>query len=977
MAGSRYLNPGPGYVCDFLPYRKSNALYRTLAALRPEDWSGTALTNKADDTSRFVECAANGVSTWTPVSPASTTGCEVLARVMLRPGVYGSANVRCFNGIYALINVATGQLVSSAGTVSLPASVWTSSSVYSDCWVRLLCSPFGTGSANYNYSCKVWSVNEAEPTAWSTEVSGSIAVAEFTATAPPALGSSTLGTVSAYSFLSYGVGFTAPAPRAVADANYFDKWLKTAHTAGALRVLTAEIFVPGYDGSSTTNYTTAVLRAATVGYNSGSIWPFDNDTFVDALIEMPEFTRTLPEGIFGRQSFSAGDLVIVNPVSGSGVGLRDSWLRAKLNKAVVTLRYGDPSWPWYDLRTVFTGEVVDVSNKSGRINLTLRDAASRYDKPVDRATIVSSNASNGKPVPIACGQVFNAEPVPVDTSLLTYRCGNGAINAVTQVRDRGVPLTGDVQVSTVESYDTSTGLIRTTAAHGRVVGSVVKFGAAFGGLSAGTQYYVQSVSGSDQFSVAATAGGSAITLTGTTTFALAAVFPVSDVMRATAAHGLAAGNTTRIVSGAPAGAATGTQYTVSATGLTSTDFAISGLNLTATLRAVTVADTTSDYMIMDASHGYAVNAALVAEGTLPAPITDKSVYYRKGTFGGTILDVSAIAGGATVDITGSTTGGTWALNQSGAVFTKYVGASVLAPLVVVDLTAATFQLGANPAGQITCDVQGRTLNGAYSASAAQALKVLLGAGASLVSTVIGSTGVFDKSIGVWSAEAANLADLIDLLAKSCASVWGCNRIGTLTATPFLTGFAATPTATITSDDIKAEGLIALTAKRNPVAYYEGMKVGYAKNYAEQRDADLAGAVTVANRALYSQPWSLVVSHQGGSGNIAGLDNGEKGETRTLPLIETALSNLTDATSLFTCGAVNTPKQLGVFTLTATWKALDAFILGRCVLVKTARYGFDPVAGKNMLVIGALESLAQGTVQLTLLTDLDGYYPVTT
>ena len=65
---------GPdGFACDFLPYRRSNAYFRTFAATTPEDWTNNAaLKNKADDTIRFVEIAASSRATSAIVSASST-----------------------------------------------------------------------------------------------------------------------------------------------------------------------------------------------------------------------------------------------------------------------------------------------------------------------------------------------------------------------------------------------------------------------------------------------------------------------------------------------------------------------------------------------------------------------------------------------------------------------------------------------------------------------------------------------------------------------------------------------------------------------------------------------------------------------------------------------------------------------------------------------------------------------------------------
>jgi hypothetical protein len=156
--------PVLSYVCDWLPYRRSNAFYRTHDAAAPQDWSGGGITAKADDTSRYAEISANVKSTWVPVSGSG--GCEVLALLYLVPGQYGTTVVSANVSYGVRINTTTGNVdigvlgsFNSAG--ALPGAVWTSSSVYSSCWIRIQCAANGK-----TVQARVWAVGTAEPGTW-------------------------------------------------------------------------------------------------------------------------------------------------------------------------------------------------------------------------------------------------------------------------------------------------------------------------------------------------------------------------------------------------------------------------------------------------------------------------------------------------------------------------------------------------------------------------------------------------------------------------------------------------------------------------------------------------------------------------------------------------------------------------------------------------------------------------------------------
>lgn len=966
------------YVCDWLPYRRSNTYYRTLHALRPEDWSGTSLTNKADDLGRFVEIAANGTSTWLPVN--NSLAGELICEVMLRPGLYGTFAAFSLNAlIEARIDVAAGLLRLYWGgvqqvTAALPATMWTSSSVYSDAWLRIR---WDVSVSPYKVFGKVWSINEAEPGAFTTSFTKT-GIMPAVVTDPNGIGSSGIGTVSACRFFGYSDAWSPTPPAYMADRGYFDKWFKLAGSERARRVLAAEIFIPAWNGSSTAAYTTDALRIATEGYDGGVAWPFSNQTFVEGILEWPNFARKAPDDITGRRDFSVGDLVIANPN-----GIRDDWLRAKMNNAFITLRYGDPAWPWYDLRTLFTGAVMEISEEPGRIKLKLRDTAGRFDRAVHRSTLSTSNASNGKPTPISAGLVFNATPVTIDSSLLIYQVGEANVSAISEVRDKGVALSNST--FTVVSFSPASDFLRTSVAHGLQVGDAVSWasGSLPSPLTTGTTYYVQAVPASDTFTVAATKGGAVINLTGTGESTVAITYPGTDIMDCGAAHGFAANDQVKFSAGCPSPLVAGTTYFVSATNLSTNAFSVSltsgGAVIDLTATTLTINGQSFSKWGYATPHGYVDNQEIITGTPTPTspPITANTRYWVFAV-NTTEHGFRTSNGGAQVTFSsiGAATGST-SPNVSGFSVYKPLSLTGTFNAFVLDAATAKFTLSRNPAGQITFDGQGQKLNGVAGTTGYHALGVLIGQRDPQVSIdVAAGTIGMGRDVGIWLDETANLVDMIDLLARSTACLWTLTRLGTLTFRYNGSPFGISPSSTIVADDCMPDGQLVMIRKQLPVAFNNGARVGFKRNFTVQRDADLAGSVTAANRALYAAEWSIKVMNAGSS-PAASLDDGAKGELRTVPLIETCILSDADANFAGQNALIHYTKQLAWFTVTVRWSALDQFLEGQTTNVKIGRYGINPATGQTMLILGVEEDIKGHTAKLTLLAELTGYYPVTT
>ncbi|MDI3259470.1 MAG: hypothetical protein QJR02_07215 [Sinobacteraceae bacterium] len=147
--------------------------------------------------------------------------------------------------------------------------------------------------------------------------------------------------------------------------------------------------------------------------------------------------------------------------------LDDSWLGWPL-----TVLFGDPSWSRADFRQIAAG----ISNgmtapDRGKLSLALYDVRQLFQVPALKTS------ADGQLIPLALGTVFNAKPILIDPINLIYQVHNGPLDAITDVRDRGVsvvhtdnlqlgtfqlaaPPAGDVTCDIVESHSTAAQMLR-------------------------------------------------------------------------------------------------------------------------------------------------------------------------------------------------------------------------------------------------------------------------------------------------------------------------------------------------------------------------------------------------------------------------------------------------------------------------------------------------------------------------------------
>lgn len=236
----------------------------------------------------------------------------------------------------------------------------------------------------------------------------------------------------------------------ISDIDYV-AWLKRD---GVPRALLVEAVA--YSGGAEVTRT-----LSTRVFVSGPIDSPAHAAYDDIVMGAPRFAAQLSELFTGQSLPTWGDIEISNEG-----GARDSWLDDAWDGRAVRLYLGDPDWPKTDFRRVLDGTIGDiVAPAPNRLALKLRDKTWALNVPVQTALIGGTTANKDQPKPLCFGQCFNVEPLLIVAATHQYQVHDGAIEAITEVRDNGV--------SVAYTPDLSTGTFTLNAAPaGRITADV-------------------------------------------------------------------------------------------------------------------------------------------------------------------------------------------------------------------------------------------------------------------------------------------------------------------------------------------------------------------------------------------------------------------------------------------------------------------------------------------------------------------------
>lgn len=375
----------------------------------------------------------------------------------------------------------------------------------------------------------------------------------------------------------------------------------------------------------------------------------------------------------------------------------------------------------------------------------------------------------------------------------------------------------------------------------------------------------------------------------------------------------------------------------------------SGVSLKQAVRAITAVNTGTDTLTFDAAHGLVVGSEVIFSGTPPAPLLGTGSYvpyYVKTVPAGDQLTLAATPGGATIDITGSTT-----------------GATMVGRLYQWSDSLGRVTLLSPPAGRVTFDALGSF------AVDARALILTMANQASAFFPFGINFDAYRGSlpaylVGLWFNAQRQLGDVVDEITQSVGAASCFTREGNFYLV-VLDIPGATAAWTVNADDLRnwRSGIRLLPA--------DVERLGYQKNYAIQKDG-LVGSVSPANRDLYGKPYSLA----GYVPTDTGLDRPGNHLLRRTPAERVTLMGVQASALAESTRSYNLyRKTCGTYVFDTHAWALAAE-LGDVVSVTHPMDGF--AAGRNAIIVGINETdTIHGKTEVEVFCQIDGQWPVVT
>lgn len=263
----------------------------------------------------------------------------------------------------------------------------------------------------------------------------------------------------------------------------------------------------------------------------------------------------------------------------------------------------------------------------------------------------------------------------------------------------------------------------------------------------------------------------------------------------------------------------------------------------------------------------------------------------------------------------------------------------------VDNADGTFSLVAASTGQITCDITGATTG-----TPAAMVEYLALRAPNISSSDIDADNLANfpatYGLGFYIDSLMDISAALELVMESVSGSYLFTRLGLLQMHRWEP--PGTSTLTLGRDDMRQREL-SIKEIDQP---RQSLELYYAKNWTVQDPGSLAGAVTPANRDLYSKEWQVETVIQVLPPEYPLLEQGDPGST----LIVSQADASTEA--IHRMGLFSQKRQ------TLEWKGFSATFqvaLGQTVTLTSERYGFD--AGLDVLVIAIRKNL--GTNQVTL------------
>ncbi len=187
------------------------------------------------------------------------------------------------------------------------------------------------------------------------------------------------------------------------------------------------------------------VRRATHPYRSG---PNDSPAFTpypDTVLSVGSWGRELTELFTGYSTTASVSIELF--LDDELLSLLET---ANVGGLPVTIRCGDASWPLAQFGIVIsaTAEALKATSYD-TAQLTLRDSSELLRRQL-QTTLIATGPNAGQPVPVCLGRCFNVSPILLNDATKTYQVHDGAIQAITAVRENGVaiPYTANLAAGT-------------------------------------------------------------------------------------------------------------------------------------------------------------------------------------------------------------------------------------------------------------------------------------------------------------------------------------------------------------------------------------------------------------------------------------------------------------------------------------------------------------------------------------------------
>ena len=165
--------------------------------------------------------------------------------------------------------------------------------------------------------------------------------------------------------------------------------------------------------------------------------------YPDTILTLPEFDREMSEAFIGTSRIAVGELEL----------FLDDELLQLIETAVfggqqLRMYCGDARWPLSQFGQILVAQIERVEASSyDTAQLTFKDRSALFNQNIQPNTI-ATGPNAGKPLPLCFGQCFNVSAVLIDPVTKKYQVHDGAVSAITAVRENGMPISYTADVAT-------------------------------------------------------------------------------------------------------------------------------------------------------------------------------------------------------------------------------------------------------------------------------------------------------------------------------------------------------------------------------------------------------------------------------------------------------------------------------------------------------------------------------------------------